>query len=306
MNSQNSYSTNYNNQNQQNEYNNQNNNNLSNMSMSDYTYTDNILINPILIFILVFVVIVYLILFFSLGDSDSSNSDNNEYDSNVGFKIITIVIIFLFIFLLALNLMQYYFGVNILTSIKNLFSNQPEIDITVIHPSSNSTSLSSGTVPEIKLNKQVFNIPGNNYNFSDAKALCTAYGADLANYTQIENAYDNGAEWCNYGWSDGQMALFPTQQNTFDKLQKIQGHENDCGRPGINGGIMANPELKFGVNCYGHKPVMTNNEEELMHEVPIYPRTMKDIAMEERVNYWKKQIPNILLSPFNHNNWSKI
>jgi hypothetical protein len=56
----------------------------------------------------------------------------------------------------------------------------------------------------------------------------------------------------------------------------------------------------------GNKPKISSNEEELMHEVPIYPRTMKDIAMEERVNYWKKQIPNILLSPFNHNNWSKI
>jgi hypothetical protein len=31
------------------------------------------------------------------------------------------------------------------------------------------------------------------------------------------------------------MALFPTQKETWDKLQKIKGHEHDCGRPGING-----------------------------------------------------------------------
>ena len=27
-----------------------------------------------------------------------------------------------------------------------------------------------------------------------------------------------------------------------------------CGNPGINGGYFANPDLKFGVNCYGIKP----------------------------------------------------
>ena len=273
-----------------------------------FDYTNNITISPILIFILVFVVIIYLVLFFSLGDNNSnSNSDNdwgNNSGDNIAFKIITIIIIFLFLFLVGLNIAQYYFGVDIIASVKNLFSNQPEINIAVNTP---ADSLSTNNqVPKIRLNKQVFNIPGNNYNFSDAKALCSAYGAELANYKQIENAYDNGAEWCNYGWSEGQMALFPTQTSSFEKLQKIQGHENDCGRPGINGGVMANPDLKFGVNCFGYKPVMTNNEGELMHQLPNYPKTMKDIEMEERVNYWKDKIPDILVSPFNHNNWSKI
>jgi hypothetical protein len=36
------------------------------------------------------------------------------------------------------------------------------------------------------------------------------------------------------------MALYPTQYNTWKELQKIKGHENDCGRPGINGGYMIN------------------------------------------------------------------
>ena len=97
-----------------------------------------------------------------------------------------------------------------------------------------------------------------------------------------------------------------TQQKTYDELQKIEGHENDCGRPGVNGGYIANPKLKFGVNCYGYKPRMNSTEEELMATEPIYPKTAKDIAMENRVNYWKDKLSEILVSPFNHNTWSRL
>ena len=128
----------------------------------------------------------------------------------------------------------------------------------------------------------------------------------LETYKELEEAYEQGGEWCNYGWSDGQMALFPTQQKTFDGLQKIEGHENDCGRPGVNGGYMANPALKFGVNCFGYKPVINSTEQDLMANEPLYPKTLKDIAMENRVNYWKDKLATILVSPFNSSSWSRL
>ena len=110
---------------------------------------------------------------------------------------------------------------------------------------------------EIMMGEQVFNVPSNSYTYTDAVALCKAYGAKLANYKQIENSYKKGGEWCNYGWSDDQMALFPTQQATWDKLQTIKGHENDCGRPGINGGyivlyLIQNYCLRFCRNYLQH------------------------------------------------------
>jgi hypothetical protein len=40
---------------------------------------------------------------------------------------------------------------------------------------------------------EVFNIPGNEYTYEQGKALCKAYGAKLASYTQIEDAYKGGA-----------------------------------------------------------------------------------------------------------------
>jgi hypothetical protein len=46
-------------------------------------------------------------------------------------------------------------------------------------------------------------------------------------------------------------------------LQKIKGHEHDCGRPGVNGGYIANPLVKFGVNCYGNKRKINTGREYL-------------------------------------------
>jgi hypothetical protein len=100
------------------------------------------------------------------------------------------------------------------------------------------------------------------------------------------------------------MALFPTQQKTWDKLQGIEGHENDCGRPGINGGKIGNPNVRFGVNCYGFKPVITPAERDNMNNTPIYPVSMKDMELQKKLEHWKKRIPEMLLSPFNKNSWS--
>jgi len=161
--------------------------------------------------------------------------------------------------------------------------------------------------PVLQVNrKQVFNIPGNTYTYEDGKAICKAYGGDLATYEQVEDAYNNGGEWCNYGWSDKQMALFPTQQNTYNNLQQIKGHEHDCGRPGINGGYIANPDIKFGVNCYGIKPRITRNEEELMQTMTPYPETKQDVEFQQKVDFWKNKANEILLSPFNYNSWEEI
>jgi hypothetical protein len=223
-------------------------------------------------------------------------------------KYLGILAVAIFIILIVINGFQYFFGIDIIAKISNLFSGNPVVDISVDTSAAQSGTAGSGagSIQEIKLYPQVFNIPGNDYVYPDAKALCTAYGSRLATYKEVEDAYKGGAEWCNYGWSEGQMALFPTQQKTWDKLQKIEGHENDCGRPGINGGYMKNPAVKYGVNCYGYKPQMTAEEEELMATSPIYPKTKKDMAMEERVKYWKNQLSSILVSPFNHTSWSKI
>ena len=253
-----------------------------------YGFFNNLFVNPMVIIILVIIIVIYIIISLSLGDSSG-------VDSNSGVIIVIIIII---ITLGVINGYQYFMGASIFASIKNTASGGTTIDVNV--------NENQPPVPEIKMHPQVFNIPGNTYKYPDAKALCTAYGSRLATYKEVENAYSIGAQWCNYGWSEGQMALFPTQQKTYDDLQKIKGHENDCGRPGVNGGYMANPGVKYGVNCYGYKPKITEDEETLMANNPPYPKTKKDLLMEKRVDYWKTRLSDILVSPFNSNTWSKF
>jgi hypothetical protein len=275
---------------------------LGTVANDAYDYTNNLLSNPSVIIILIIVIILYVIVFMSLGGSDST-SQASDGISNSGSNTLAIIFIAFVIILIVVNGLQYFFGVDIVAKLKNVLSGEPEVDITV---DTSRAEAAKNDIPQILLKRQVFNIPGNDYVYPDAKALCSAYGARLATYKEIEDSYKDGAEWCNYGWSEGQMALFPTQQNTFNELQKIKGHENDCGRPGVNGGYIANPSVRFGVNCFGYKPRMTTEEEELMANNPIYPKTLKDQAMEQRVNYWKDKLSEILVSPFNNKTWSKL
>jgi hypothetical protein len=276
---------------------------LGSIATNSYDVMNSLLTNPSIIIILAIVLILYFVLVMHLGYNLLPSSSEDSV-SNSGSNTIAILFVAFFAILIIINGLQYFFGVDIIAQLKNLFTGNPEVDIIV--DKSRLDVAKESTVPQIFINKQVFNIPENDFVYPDAKALCKAYGARLATYEEVEDSYNNGAEWCNYGWSEGQMALFPTQQKTFDKLQKIEGHENDCGRPGVNGGYIANPALKFGVNCYGYKPRMTKEEEELMANKQIYPKTLKDKAMENRVKYWKDKLTEILVSPFNQSSWSKL
>lgn len=256
--------------------------------------------NPVILIVLTVLIIFYYVVFSSLGVSSNSISTQTTTSSTItGTEILFWG---LFIFLILINGLQYFFEVDIKAAVKNIFSPIPEVDITVIKDKEAEKSV----VPEIEYVKQVFNVPENKYTYEDAKAVCSAYGARLAKYEEIEKTYNEGGEWCNYGWSDGQMALFPTQKKTYDKLQNIKGHENDCGRPGINGGYIANENVKFGVNCYGYKPEITDSERMNMNNVDPFPLTKKEKEFEDKVEYYKKKLPDIMISPFNQTRWSVI
>ena len=127
---------------------------------------------------------------------------------------------------------------------KNLFTGVPEVDITI----KSDKQMKKKILPPIVPIKQdeVFHVSDNVYTYDEAEAVCKAFDADLATYSQVEKAYKNGGEWCGYGWSKDQLALYPTQKKTWEKLKNIKGHEHDCGRPGINGGYIKNPNVKFG------------------------------------------------------------
>lgn len=274
-----------------------------------YGIMNSFAINPVVLGIVVVIFIIFLLFFSNIGGGGESaatgafnlmGSTTEATNSGTGTIFITIIVCILAL-LAAYKVFQYFFSVNVTAGIGGLFGPKPELDVTV-----DQTNYGQAPVPEQRIRKQVFNIPENGYGYEDAKAVCQAYGARLATYKEVEDAYHKGGEWCNYGWSDGQMALFPTQQGTYDMLQKKPGHEHDCGRPGVNGGFIDNPQAKFGVNCYGHKPLITQHEADIMETTPPYPVTEKDIAFQRRVDYWKQRLTEVLVSPFNHRLWNQI
>jgi heme/copper-type cytochrome/quinol oxidase subunit 2 len=272
----------------------------TNLGNDIYEYVNSNM-SPVILIITLLVIILYVT--FLLSIETTSTIDTN---TNVNTQMLIVLLVAIFIFLVFVNSFEYFFGINIVATLKDVLTPKPKLDLSIHTTSILDDIIEEKPKPKPKIQEpEVFNIPGNNYNYHDAQALCKAYDAKLATYSQIEKAYKNGADWCNYGWSDNQMILYPTQKEKWQRLQKIEGHENDCGRPGINGGYMANPALKFGVNCYGIKPKISPKEEELMATQPLYPKTKRDIAIENRVSYWKNKLDEVLVAPFNHTSWSK-
>lgn len=164
----------------------------------------------------------------------------------------------------------------------------------------NDTSLPSVTKGPLK---QVFNVSENRFTYKEAPAVCNALGAELATIEQLADGYRKGADWCNYGWTEGQMAFYPTQKSTWEKLQKNSTPErrNMCGKPQLNGGYFDNPNLRFGVNCYGIKPSPKGRE-----RIKSTFMSDADAELQTMIDRFKKDLDNelITLGPFNHDEWS--
>jgi hypothetical protein len=146
---------------------------------------------------------------------------------------------------------------------------------------------------------QVFNVSRNLYKFSEAEPLCRAFGAELATYDQVKDAYNAGADWCNYGWVKGQLSVYPTQQSTYDKLQAgPEDERGSCGVPGLNGGFFPNADQRFGVNCYGTRPTETPLDERQQFV------SQHETAFDREVSRFRAELPSIAVNPWNGSQWS--
>lgn len=153
--------------------------------------------------------------------------------------------------------------------------------------------------------KQVFNIATNKYRYSDAEPLCKAFGAELATYDQVKDAWSKGADWCNYGWVKGQAAVYPTQQATYEKLQAgPEDQRGACGVPGVNGGYFDNPDIRYGVNCYGDRP--SENETDVRNKMGANGVMTQDgLAYNRKVQDYKAHMTEIPVNPFSEQVWSE-
>lgn len=279
---------------------------FNNITEDFFAGLNNYSTNPIVLFIFIVIIFLYYIIFWFLG-----KSDNNESKST-GMFIFEAIFWGIFIVLILINSLSYFFDINIITEIRNTFTDKPEITIKTTtkndsisnDPSLNDVSLN--LPKEIIEDKEVFHIPGNTFTYHDAKAVCKAFDSELANYEQLNESQKKGASWCSYGWTLGQLGLYPTSQSDFKRLKKKEGHEYDCGLPGVNGNFVSNSHIKLGANCFGYKPKKSELEEDYFKGKQLYPKTQKEIIFENRVNYWKDRIGNILVNPYNSEKWSRI
>lgn len=250
------------------------------------------------------------------------NIPMNKNEKPVSVSLIENMSWIFFVLMLFINGFKYFFDISIL----NFFSDD-KIDTTEEQTNditeeqnmnethiNDSNTENNETIDVVDNNNEVFNISNNKYTYKEAEAVCRIFDSDLATYDQIENAYNNGGEWCNYGWSKNQLALFPTQKKTWDKIQKKstmnneKNHGNDCGRPGINGGYIANPYVKFGVNCYGKKPQANESDLSQMksNNDYLYPKTKKDKELEKKIKEWSTdKEKHLKLNSFSKDKWSK-
>ena len=74
--------------------------------------------------------------------------------------------------------------------------------------------------------KEVFNIKSNMFTYNEAELVCKAYGAELATLEQLVDAHQNGANWCNYGWTKEQLALYPIQEKFSKQLKRMVKRDN--------------------------------------------------------------------------------
>ena len=256
----------------------------------------------------------------NLGNSGNSGGPSMPAWAGLAGVFLLLVGVFVMAFVFFKNEIQVAYE-NVITTIRRALGystgaepelKMPEMDVTSpVDTTTDKLALASQeqkSIVEKVLplgSKEVFNVNDNDYTFYDAEPLCRALGAELATYDQVKDAWEKGADWCNYGWVKGQVAVYPTQKETWEKLQN--GPEDEkfaCGNPGVNGGFFDNPEMRFGVNCYGVKPPQSSNDQKVLMERGSIPKTPAVLKIDQQTQEYKSQMDEIAVLPFNGSQWS--
>ena len=149
------------------------------------------------------------------------------------------------------------------------------------------------------------------FNYLEAQEICKSYNGTLATLKQLENAHNNGANWCKWGWLSNETVGYPVQEKYWMDMEGR--HKGHCGpTAGINKLYNINPLQKYGVNCYGIKPKKTKNDKEL-DELRANTETINAEQIKKckeskhkanRQKWIKKHKKNISILDFNDSIWS--
>jgi hypothetical protein len=227
------------------------------------------------LFIIIFIIISYFVLSNSIFKSNIPEINYIETDNSLEYDLQDNNV----------NLIDEIGGSNNLTFLEE----QGLSDY--INDNANNDNIESGE-------NEVFHLRDNIYNYDEAKAACKAYDSRLATLKEVINSYKNGSNWCNYGWSQDQLVLYPTQTNYWKKLQENTSTKKKCGVPGVNGGYFHNPYFEIGANCYGEKPSEPNSSKFIKNpptDLELMTKNFKDLI----------DVNKLKVAPFNESKWSQ-
>ena len=178
---------------------------------------------------------------------------------------------------------------------------------------------------ELENSKEVYSVMKNQWTYDDAEYVCKALGSELASYEQLVEAAKDGAHWCNMGWiktnkvgeDDGlRLAHFPVQRDLYNKHRVDNPKSKDkCGRVFNNN---SNPEFNdtpyalqggkfnkystFGVNCYGIKRPISDDEKHL-----LYQKEEIDLEGQQRLEDVKARMGDgLLYNLYSNYKWSRF
>jgi len=163
-----------------------------------------------------------------------------------------------------------------------------------------------------KSDKEVFLIY-NKVNYLQAKELCKVYNGRLATKEDLEEAFKDGANWCTWGWLDGEKIGYPVQEKFWSFIEKK--HKGHCGpTAGINIIDNIDPLKVYSVTCYGNKPKKSKNDIDLelvLNEVNADDSLQTEIDKckkakkeEEQKKWIDEEKKNIRIVTFNESKWS--
>lgn len=90
---------------------------------------------------------------------------------------------------------------------------------------------------------QLYHVFKNIYSYTEAEEECKRRKAKLATKDDLVKAFDEGADWCSFGWVKGKEAYVP---NRNTKCLPTVGLLSAGNIP---------ETTKIGANCYGSAPV---------------------------------------------------
>ena len=230
--------------------------------------------------------------------STSTSTSNGEF----AIILASLGILSLFIFFMTWSILAVLVFITLVILIMVILLKYGFITASFLYPQTQTETKTQQTAPSLPGGifkaSEVFHIADNKFTYDQAPAVCAAYGAQLATLEQILNAYNNGGEWCGYGWSQGGMALYPTQESTWKSLQgeTDTSKRTACGRPGVNGGYF-DPATQFGVNCYGFKP-------DGNLDFPLPPPGTDRSTFNDMVKRFRSSMNSFTMDPYSRNEWS--